>query len=498
MRQFLTFLIFIALLSPVFGQEPAIDNTYLKSIINDIKETAGLPSGTAIAVVKGQNIVYQGYFGLRDISNKLPVEPSTQFYIASTTKPFTALNVLLDANSKHIDLDTTLATMFPSMSLESRRDVTIQDLMVHTASINNLPLVLATAYSGEHNGTSLNAMVRELSVPSSEAVGDFKYTNVGYNIYSVYSDTHFDETWQSRLKKQVFRPAGMTSTSSRRSSLREDSQIAKPYSLMTRIGRQQALYLEKTDDTMHAAGGMFSTATDLGRFVIAQLNQGRIDGKQVFPADVISQSHQQQATTEKSYLDFDRDGYAWGWYTGKYKSQRMLHHFGGFAGAHAHISFIPEKSLGLVVINNEDFLSSRLTSIIADYIYGALLGDSTTQSRIDTRVSALKSRLSGLDSMLTKEQQKLVSRKWLLSKPESAYVGRYTHELLGEIVVSLNDEMRFDVSWGAMRSSSLGMDTPDQIRVELEPNTGTVITFEVGDHVTSLHYAGIVFKKVTH
>src|SRR5690606_24735920 len=181
---------------------------------------------------------------------------------------------------------------------------------------------LATAYSGEHTLNTLENLVAQSSINSEEPVGEFKYTNVGYNIYSVYSDRIFGQSWQKKLKSQVFEPAKMDSTSATRSTIEDQQSIAKPYSLANET-RQAPLYLEKNDSTMHAAGGMFSTALDIGRFLIAQMNKGVIDGKQVYPSDVIARSQTRQVKTDASYLDFKRDGYAWGWYTGDYRNQRM-------------------------------------------------------------------------------------------------------------------------------------------------------------------------------
>lgn len=494
-RLFILSLLFLNVLATnAQGQESQIDSTYLSTLINDIKKSAKLESGTAIAVVQNDKVIYQGYFGYQDIENKVKVSADTQFYIASVTKPFTALNALLDANIGKMDVNSNIGDMFSDFPLQERRSATIKNLLTHTASINNLPLVLATAYSGEHQFKSLEAMVNQTAEASSEEVGEFKYTNVGYNIYSVFSDRYFKQSWQEKLQQQVFAPANMLNTSARSSTLRDISNVAKPYSLMAN-NRTSALYFQKTDETMHAAGGMYSTASDLGQFLIAQLNDGRVAGKQVFPANVITRSQEQQAKTDKSYLDFKRDGYAWGWYTGEYKGQRMLHHFGGFAGAHAHLSFIPGKNIGLVVVNNEDFLSSRLTSIVSDYVYGALLGEYDIDQRVQQRALKLKKKLSGVDGMLLKEQKKLRARTWNLSQEMKEYVGEYSHPLLGSIHIKSNEQSRFDVQWGVMQSSSLGMNDADKIRVEMEPTTGTVITFNVNDKVQSLHYAGIEFVK---
>ncbi|MCC2616823.1 beta-lactamase family protein [Aestuariibacter halophilus] len=491
----LTALLLMAVTPNLCAEESALDTAFLNALVNDIKSSAALPSGTAVAVVHNDRIIYQDHFGYLDIENRVAADANSRFYIASVTKPFVALNYLLDANTDSGLETVTLSTMFPELALPDREDLTAKALLTHTASINNFPLVLATAYSGVHSPASLARLVTEYSAPSSEAVGEFKYTNVGYNIYSVYADSAFKRPWQDKLQQQVFAPAGMQATTARRSDIGDQALVAKPYSLMN-PQRQTALYLEKGDNTLHAAGGVFSTAADMGRFLIAQLNEGMIDGKQVYPAEVIARSHRQQAVTDRAYLDFTRDGYAWGWYTGDYKAQRMLHHFGGFAGTHAHLSFIPAQKIGLVVLNSEDFLSARLTNLIADYVYGSLLGEADIEQRVTQRADELKQKLAGLDGQMAKQRQKINGREWRLSLPQQHYVGEYRHPQLGSIFVRHNEEQRFDVEWGVMHSSSTGMNEADKIRVELEPTSGTVITFNVDDQVQSLEYGGVVFNKL--
>ncbi|BFT29314.1 serine hydrolase [Alteromonas sp. D210916BOD_24] len=485
----------------ISAKESSINDVFLASLINEIKESANLHSGTAIAVVVHDKIIYHGDFGHQDIENNIAVNPNTQFYIASATKPFTALNFLIDANNDESIRDTTLSTMFPSIQVKGREDITAKHLLTHTASINNLPLVLATAYSGEHFADTRLGLVNALSEPSEEAIGEFKYTNVGYNIYSVFSDQFFKQDWQTKLHKQIFVSAGMNNTAARRSSIKADSSdpkhgnIARPYSVMNH-DRQTSLYLEKQDSTLHAAGGMFSTSHDLARFLMIQLNHGALEDRQIFPSKVIKESQTQQVSTDTAYLDFERDGYAWGWYTGDYKNNRMLHHFGGFAGTHAHLSFMPEQGIGLVVLNNEDFLSARLTSLIADYIYGALLNEENIEQKITQRAQLLSAKLAGLDNMLEKERAKISARKWNLSLTLNDYVGEYQHPLLGTITVSANKAQRLDVTWGQMHSSSTGMNEQDKIRVELEPASGSVITFNVSNKVNSLTFSDIEFKKI--
>lgn len=474
-----------AFTAAVHAASAAPDFSAVDSMINRVKIAAHLPSGTAVILVQGDEIIYEGYFGYSDIARKTPVDAETDFYIASSTKPFFALSMLLKAHAGKLDTAVSLQSLFPDMRFKGfdAEAVTVRDLLVHTSGMDNSPLVWATAFTGIHDAQSRKALVAD-SYPNAEAkLGTFDYTNIGYNILSVWADEAFDLPWQDQLQQEIFGPLGMKQTSAYMSAAVEgDWTVARPYSLMN-SDRQSPLYLEKADSTMHAAGGMISTAPDLATILIAELNQGKVNGRQVLPEEVISKTHVQQARTDASYRDFRRDGYAWGWYTGEYKGRRMLHHFGGFAGFHAHLSFIPEADLGLVVLNNEDFLSSRLTSLIADLVYGIALDEPGVVEKVEGRLDALLDRLEGLDGMLEQQRKKIEGRDWQLTQPIEEYAGSYRNPVLGTIQVGRTNDDSLRLEWGRLHTIATGFDQDDVIRIEFVPGSGDLGSFIVNDGV---------------
>lgn len=471
----------------------------LANAIERVKNTTGYQTGTAVAVVKDGKVIYEGYFGYADIGARRLVDRDTSFYIASTTKPFLALHALLQERAGELDTGTTLQAMFPDTGFAGidARAVTIQDLLTHTSGIDNQPLVWATAFSGLHDANARAQLVAASYANATAPRGTFDYSNVGYNIVSVWLDRKFAQPWQDQLAATVFAPLGMTRTSAYISEAKAKNwPLAKPYSAMS-TSRHVPLYLEKADATMHAAGGLVSTAPDLARFVIAQLGDGTLDGRQVFPEGVIAQSHAVQATTDDEYLDFKRSGYAWGWYAGAYKGRRMLHHFGAFAGFHAHLSFIPEANVGLVVLNNEDFLSARLTSLIADQVYGTLLHEPDIQATSAARFDALLEKAMGLPEMAAKQRATIDGRAWQLSRPRQAYAGTYTHPLLGDISVALDAAGAMVLRWGRLAATATAYERADHVRVEFAPNSGDVLAFVVReDRVDALAFEGMTFKKI--
>lgn len=500
MRYFLsTWAALMAAMSLPAMAAPTPDFRPLASLIQTTKEATGHPSGTAVAVVKDGKILYEGYFGYADISARTPVTRDTVFYLASATKPFFALNTLLQEEAGRLDTRTLLQQMFPDARFAGfdAQAVTIKDLLVHASGVDNQPLVWATAFSGVHDAQSLRALVAASYPDEKSTRGTFKYTNVGYNIVSVWQDRHLALPWQEQLDRTLFQPLVMQRTSAYISKAEAAGwTLAKPYSLVSAQPREP-LYLTKSDDTMQAAGGLVSTAPDVAKFLLAQLATGMAGDGQVLSQAVIERSHMPQVAVASQYLDFPRTGYAWGWYTGEYKGRQLLHHLGGFAGFHAHLSFMPEERIGLVVLNNEGVLAPRLTNLIADYVYGVLLQEPAIEAKAARRFDELQTQVQELRLAMDKQRDVIRARVWNLSRPRASYLGTYTDDLLGDMTVESNADQEMVIRWGRLAAVASAGERQDDVRVEFAPNSGAFLTFTVDhDDVAAISFEGMVFKKL--
>ncbi|HSD18101.1 MAG TPA: serine hydrolase domain-containing protein [Thermomonas sp.] len=471
----------------------------LTRAVQQFKQDTGYPAGTAIIVVKDGKVAYEGYFGFADLQAKAPVTRDTVFYIASATKPFFALDVLLAEHAGRLDTRTSLQAMFPGARFSGvdAGKVGARQLLTHTSGIGNTALGWATAFSGVHDAGSLRRLALQSQANAEAPVGTFDYTNIGYNIASLWLDRVDARPWQAQLQARIFTPLRMTHTTAYASEAdARNWSIAKPHGFVAN-DRNAPLYLRKTDATMHAAGGMLSSAADIATFLIAQLGDGKVGRRQVLPASVVRSSHARQATTDSAYLDFPRDGYAWGWYTGEYKGRRMLHHFGGFAGFHAHLSFMPEAGIGLVVLNNEDVLGARLTNLIADHAYGLALDEPGVAPRAEARFAALAGDARQLQQAALRQRDALRARPWRLSLPRAAYAGRYVHAELGEVNVALQADDALALRWGQLQAVASGYDKAEHVRVEFVPNSGEALQFVVDDgQVEALVLDGMRFAKL--
>jgi CubicO group peptidase (beta-lactamase class C family) len=483
------------------GSSVAYDFSILEQYVNESKKALDFPFGTSIAIVKDDEIIYQGSFGYVDIEKKQEVNADTLFYVASVTKPFFALTTLLKERDGDLNEHTPLNALFPNMKFSgiAPEKITVKHLLTHTTGVENEPLVWALACTGLHNDALRHKMVAATYPSTESTLDEFDYSNVGYNILGVWFDDHYQQGWQKTLDETVFKPLNMNRTSSYMSDAERNKwTVAKPYSFMSE-SNHSPVYLVKQDNIMQSAGGMISTSNDLARFLIAQLNDGKVDGKQIFPRSVIKKSHQVQAPVNQSFGDFKRDGYAWGWYKGEYMNQQMFHHFGAYDADFSHLSYMPEQKIGLVVLNNEMILGSRLTQDISRIAYSILLQQPEAEIKDKTQElmqSALE-RAAKIDKKMKDKAEEISSRKWQLSLNKSSYTGSYYHPLNGKIEVSLNDQNTFSLRQGNLRSLASADTTQDTMRVEFVPGYGESMKFFTESNaVTSLEFLGFVYSKI--
>ncbi|TQV88328.1 serine hydrolase domain-containing protein [Aliikangiella coralliicola] len=484
----------IFLVLPVYSKT---DFSFLDQFVKENKKVIELPSGTAVAIINDDKIVYEGYFGYADIEARQKVDEKTSFYIASMTKPFFALATLLKEHQGDISENTSLRALFPKMSFNGIQPetVTVKHLLSHTSGIDNHPLVLATAYTGIHDNSIRNLLVRKSYPHENVKLNQFEYTNVGYNILSVWFENKFGQSWQKSLHDLVLTPLKTKQTSTFMSDAKKHNwKLAKGYSVKSEE-KSKAVYLSKQDNTMHAAGGMISNARDLSRFIIAQINQGIVDGKQVFPSKVIEKSHEVQT----KFTRFgEEQGYAWGWFTRKLNEKQLYVHRGGFSGFSTYMSFIPEEKLGLIVLSNQDKWGGDLAFAIEDAAYGKLLGkkDSEIKKELAEQLTKTAQRAKKFKekNALRKKAEAIIKSELTLDK--AAYAGIYSHSLLGDINIQLNTDKQLAIHWGNMYSIASFGEKPESARIEFVPNSMETLEFQIkGSNVESLRYKEYLFRK---
>ncbi len=490
----LTLLITGAALAETTG-EPAVDEQ-LDTVVSAIF-ALDLAPGMGVSVVKGDELIYAKGFGHADVEAGRPVTTETLFYIASTTKSFTALAAAQLAERGELDLDAPLSRYLPQLELKpplSADKISLRELLTHTHGIaDDGPIVLRTAYSGEHDNDLLIELLSRY--PPSPTGKQFVYGNLGYNIAGLVMDTELDTDWKEILDREVFAPLKMKDTTAYISKV-DRQRLAMPYGPLE-VGFRPLRY-GKEDSNMHAAGGHVTTVLDLARYLEAHLNEGQVDGRQVLPASVIAETHRLQATQDREFGPYHRHGWGLGWDLGTYDDNTLIHRFGGFAGFRSHVSFMPEHALGVVVLVNESSMGSRLADLVATQIYDLLLGIPDAIEKHEQALAEYRERAVAFRQRVGQTLAERAARPQTLPHPLSSYEGSYENSDYGRMEWRIVDG-QLEAAIGIMQSAATVFDGPkNQLRVELQGG-GQVVEFRFPENTASaasLLYDDQVYDRV--
>ncbi len=448
----------------------------------------GIEPGLAISIVSGDEVLLDATYGTADAASERAATADTRFYLASSTKSFTALAVALLAHEDKVDLATPISKFFPDVSLTeplSSDAITLRDLLTHTSGLSNRPTGWRTAYTGEYDHDLLVSLIDDsLPLETGEA---FSYTNYGYVLTSLILEEQFDRGWKEIVRDKVLRPAGMKATTANPSGIAEKNK-ARPHAW---AGGSNRLALEKSDAMMHAAGGHYTTSGDMARWLQLQLHDGILNGRRVFPEGVVASTHRKIAEVDQEFHTYHRTGYGLGWYIADYEGETMLHHFGSYVGARAHVSFLPKHDIGVAVLMNDASpVTMHLPDMLANIVYDRVL---ELSGAAENRAAALSELEAG-----TKRFRGMPppgSGGPLVDNP-TRFAGRYHSPTTGTIALAV-EEGKLIARMGPLSSPVTRYRDTDSLRWELIPLRGQVVGVVEGEDgsVVALTFNGSEFGR---
>lgn len=447
----------------------------------------GVVPGVAVGVVVDDEVVLLTGRGVADVRTGTPVDADTRFYIASATKPVTALALAAMAGRGELDLDAPVAALTPNaLPAEIAATTSLRDLLSHRAGLDNGPLTFRLAFSGDHDAATRRRLLGVTRWDPETPRGQFRYANVGYNLATGLLEVGRGLDWRDMVEREVLAPLGMTSTSAH---LTPSGAVGHLGHLS---GGPVAGPLQKTDATMHSAGGLMSSARDMVAFLEVQLTDGVLDGWRVLPEGLVASTHLMLVENTETFGPYQRDGYAMGWRVGRFGEDLLLHHFGNFGGSRAHVSFMPEQGIGLVVLINEDAVAGGFADLLANYLYDLYRGVPDVDATYDAQVLALAGRIEGLRPRIAADLEARRARPWLMSRPLADVAGVYENPDMGRVEITVRDDA-VTVTIGVLSAVAEPFTRPDTLRVELIPLQGQVIAFEGLDRLV---YDGFEFVRV--
>jgi len=296
----------------------------------------------AVEVRVGDKVLLSKGFDRADVDRDAPNGPDTRYRIASLTKQFTALAVLILQEQGKLAVTDLVCAHLPNCP-ETWRAITVEHLLTHTAGLFDYTEV--TAAEVERNlaefgpePTPEQIIHTFIDRPLDFSPGtQWKYSSSGYTVLGQLIEQLSGHTYGQFMKDEIFDPLDMSDTAYQPDQ-RDDDHDAVGYQNWTTPATTLA------DATAFSSGGMYSTVTDLARW-----NQFLLTGT---PALVKPDT---LAQLLRPRVDADATGrYGYGLFTLGTGDAAIHFHGGWLAGFSTYNEIRPATTLSIVVLSNLD------------------------------------------------------------------------------------------------------------------------------------------------
>jgi CubicO group peptidase (beta-lactamase class C family) len=406
---------------------PAFINDSLDTYINRSITEWGIP-GVAVCIVKDGKVIASKGYGVKELGKPDQVDENTLFMIASNTKAMTGTALAILEHEKKCSLSDPVKKWYPEFKMNDpwvSERMTLTDIVTHRIGMET--------FQGDF-------MYFNSSLSSSEVINKFSklnpmydfrtrwgYCNAGYVLAGECIKNISGISWDEFMRERFFKPLGMNQTLALFSEVKPGMNIAVPHSYFN--GKVVKVAYDSMDN-MAPAGSVVSSVNDMSKWVIANLDSGRIDGKQVIPYEAIARAKKPESILGRSRARFNRTHfnlYGLGWMLEDYEGREIVSHTGGIDGFVTSVTLLPEEKLGIVVLTNTDhngFYEALKWEIIDAFLelpyrnYSAVTLNSYQKrnARQEQEIAAVRDSL----------KFKLVSTKDL-----KMYEGKYIHDVYG-------------------------------------------------------------------
>lgn len=408
--------------------------------------------GMGIAIVKdGQVVLAKGY-GVKRLGSPDKVDADTRFGIASNTKAFTALAIGMLVEEGKLQWDAPVVNYLPQFMMWDAwvtRQITVRDLLVHRSGLGLGAGDLLWWPPTTYTPPEIMARLRYIE-PATSFRSAYAYDNVLYLVAGQLIEKVSGQTWSDFITNRIMRPVGMKQAISTHAAAGEPmGNVAATHA---KVNGTVQVVKPFSDPNTDPAGGINAGANDMARWMIAQMDSGRVGDKQLWKPSTTRQQWTLvtpvpfgPAPKELAPYTANFNGYALGFGVRDYRGQKLVTHTGGLPGYVSLLMMLPNQKVGVMVLTNQEsgaaFQSIGLK--VLDYYLNAPPFD---------WLAGYTQRMARVDSMMAAENAATAAARDSASRPSlplASYAGTYEDAWYGTVTVSLAGNglvMQFDKS----------------------------------------------------
>jgi CubicO group peptidase (beta-lactamase class C family) len=413
--------------------DDAISN--VDGLVADLMKSSGIP-GMAVAIVHGGKTVYAKGFGVKDAGkgdkqdNK--VNADTVFQLASISKSVGATVVAHEVTDKVVAWDMPVASKLPWFALSDpyvTSHVTVADLYSHRSG---LPDHAADALE-DMDYDRRQSLERMRYLPLAPFRISYAYTNFGLTAAAEAVAAAAGKPWEELSDDVLYRPLGMTSTSSRFADF-----LARPNRAVNhvKVGDKWEPRFQRDPDPQSPAAGVSSSVNDMARWLTMVLGAGTYQGNRIAAPEALLPAVTPQAVstppaTPKQRASFYGHGFA---VSVNSSGRTTYSHSGAFTmGEATNFVVMPSEDLAIIALTNAApyGIPETLTAEFLDLVqYGQVRED---------WAKLYKQGIAGINNPLGSLVGKQPPPNPAPARPLGDYVGVYANDYWGPAIVAERD-----------------------------------------------------------
>lgn len=306
--------------------------------------------GNVLIAEKGK-VIYQASFGKANIATGEDLNAESLFELASVSKQFTAMGIMLLKKQGKLSYEDSLRHFFPELPYSG---ISVRQLMQHTSGLPDYMDLMMNNCDAAKIGTNAD-MIRLLAVNKPAIVfkpGEkWEYSNTGYALLASIIEKVSGSSFPEYLAKNIFQPLSMKRTMifRRRFEKRKEDNYAYGYGL----DKKKNEYVLPDDDTaiakmVRCLDGVMGDGT-----VNSTTNDLFLWDQTLYTEKLVSKEMMQEAFTSGLWPDGKPYNYGYGWFTGKLeKIGQIVNHAGGWPGYMTYIERHLETGNTIILLRN--------------------------------------------------------------------------------------------------------------------------------------------------
>jgi len=402
--------------------------------------------GVGVGIVVQDKLVFAKGYGYRDYEKKLRFTTKTMQPIASNSKLFTAVAAGMLVDEGNLAWDKPIRDSVPEIQFyndQLNSNVTLRDMLSHRTGVTRHDLIW---FKSPFTREELFKKLKYLE-PQEPIRTTFLYNNLMFAAVGQIIEIKSGRKWEDFVRERIFTPLDMSTTCYTIAGMLKQPDYGVPFrEKRDSFELYKIPYYEDTEGVA-PAGAIISNIDELSHWLIALMNEGKYDGKQVLPPGVLKATLQPAIALPNAggealgFWELINSAYGMGRWTASYRGKLLTYHGGDLPGFHSQISFMPNDKIGVIVLVISDH-SAPLYNIVSYNVYERLLGmDQTPWSQ-----RHLQQRLANKKAW-TEARAKACGDRVLNTKPSHAladYAGEYENAAYGILKIGLQgDQLQF-------------------------------------------------------